>query len=285
MIAAGADVPIAGLESVSQWIRDEAAARSLVTEAQVRAAILATDDDPQVAVRALERWGRVQVEKQQNREAVAAYAAEDLQRSPPEELSEAGASDDFMSRIEREAEGAKSEDMRALFGRILAGEIRKPGSFSLATVQLLGVMDHRLAKAVEMARPWVLDAGHIPRLGNLAKGAALSVITQLADLGIARLDMLQNEARYDNQGRLLMTVGAKIIIVVGRPGGPANIPYYPLSVMGRELMRLIDPPSDDDAYRPLVEAMKRAPGANGVFVADIVGREDTLVTWEGVRTL
>ena len=54
-------------------------------------------------------------------------------------------SDDFLNTYEDVARHKSSEDLQILFGRILAGEIRKPGTFSIRTLRLLDEIDQKIA--------------------------------------------------------------------------------------------------------------------------------------------
>ena len=53
--------------------------------------------------------------------------------------------DDWLSTFENEACHKSSEEMQERFARILAGEIKRPGTFSIRTVKLLGQIDSETA--------------------------------------------------------------------------------------------------------------------------------------------
>ncbi len=53
--------------------------------------------------------------------------------------------DDWLNTFENEACQKSSEEMQERFARILAGEIKKPGSFSIRAVKLLGQIDSETA--------------------------------------------------------------------------------------------------------------------------------------------
>jgi hypothetical protein len=56
-------------------------------------------------------------------------------------------SPDGLNAFEREASQMSTEGMQNLFGKILAGEIRKPASFSVKTVRLMGQLEGGAAEA------------------------------------------------------------------------------------------------------------------------------------------
>ena len=53
--------------------------------------------------------------------------------------------DDWLNTFETEARQISTEEMQAYFGKVLAGEITKPGSYSRRTVKILGSLDQNIA--------------------------------------------------------------------------------------------------------------------------------------------
>src|SRR6185437_10933084 len=76
----------------------------------------------------------------------------------------AAPSEDFMRVFEDICEKVSSDDLTDLMARILAGEIRKPGSVSRRTLQVVAVLDHEIVGALNELKPYLLDPGwvHIP---------------------------------------------------------------------------------------------------------------------------
>ena len=86
------------------------------------------------------------VGKQKNLDAIVHKAVSDLpQLSPPGPISapatSAEISDDWMNTFEAEAENMSSDYMRTVFGKLLAGEVVRPGTFSRRAVKVLGQME------------------------------------------------------------------------------------------------------------------------------------------------
>jgi Protein of unknown function (DUF2806) len=122
-----------------------------IIEATGKAFIARINSDPEFADRAIENHMRNIAREQSNKDAVARVAFEDLKRLPaPDEtvLTDApdNLDDDWLNMFEPFAEKATSERMRDLFGKILSGEIRRPGAFSLSTLRVASEMNQRTAK-------------------------------------------------------------------------------------------------------------------------------------------
>lgn len=145
LITGMADVPGAWLQGKAQAIRDETAARTAVTQAMAAAAVKEVAGDPQMGKRALHHFGARLLREQKNREAVVAIAAEDLKNDPPTEDAATEVNDDWLNNFSRLAEHRSDQEMQTYFGKILAGEIRRPGSFSVRTLQVMSVLDETLA--------------------------------------------------------------------------------------------------------------------------------------------
>ena len=64
---------------------------------------------------------------------------------PVTKLKSPSISDDWLNAFENEASQMSSQQMQLLFGKILAGEIRKPTSYSIKAVKLMAQLDNRAA--------------------------------------------------------------------------------------------------------------------------------------------
>jgi hypothetical protein len=100
--------------------------------------------------------------KQINAAAVAVETIDALKALPaptpeemaaaPEEESEKRIDDDWMNQFSRFAEDASSDDLRQIWGRVLAGEIRKAGSFSRHTLRFIAELDTTDSRKLRVCR-------------------------------------------------------------------------------------------------------------------------------------
>jgi uncharacterized repeat protein (TIGR03899 family) len=91
--------------------------------------------NPSIEDRTKERLDYQEVKKQLNIENVTAFAAEELKNEQPvtDELLDEG----WTTRFFRIVEDISNEEMQALWGKILAGEIKQPKTYSLRTLELI----------------------------------------------------------------------------------------------------------------------------------------------------
>jgi hypothetical protein len=94
--------------------------------------------------RAENRQAYQKLRKQQNIESVCANSAQEL--IGESKVSEDKPESDWINRFFEIAENISTEDLQYLWGKILAGEIQKPGSFSLRTLETLKNMSRQEAE-------------------------------------------------------------------------------------------------------------------------------------------
>lgn len=94
-------------------------------------------DDAQLSLaeRAQSREQHQQARQQQNIEQITAHAAEDLTHE--ESVSESPVDPDWISTFFEAAKHVSNDEMQLIWARILSGEVKNPGSFSLRTLSLL----------------------------------------------------------------------------------------------------------------------------------------------------
>lgn len=137
---AATDIGAAWLESHADNIRSRTDARRLLRTETARSIAEAFGTDSAIANRAFARHASTILGEQINVEDILVVAAEQLEKDGTRFQPETEPTDDFMNGFLNEAKQKSSEEMKLAFGRILAGEIQQPGSFSLRTVRSLSVM-------------------------------------------------------------------------------------------------------------------------------------------------
>lgn len=114
-------------------------------EAMAKSAVERIDIDPMFADRALRAHFQDVLQNQDNKDGVVQMALEDLRQEPPS-MTDANSgpeelSPEFQSRFAEYAKVASTEDLRARWGRVLATEIRKPGTFSPKVLRIVDELD------------------------------------------------------------------------------------------------------------------------------------------------
>jgi hypothetical protein len=172
--------------------------------------------------------------------------------------------DDWLNTFENEAASKSSEEMQQLFGRILAGEILKPKSFSIKTLRLISQLDGEIAKsfrilcslAVSIQSPPgnIHDARVISIGGNAAQNALVEyglgfrTLNTLEEYGliIADYNSYINYddciARSDNKVNAVMGFQNKLWGLTRINDNKASLRLHgvALSNSGQELLKIVD---------------------------------------------
>lgn len=153
LCTAAVDIPVAKMESKAAEIR----AAEIRAESAARVEILKKEGEviseqlnvpKEYVSKASEKFASKVVKEQLNLDQIGLNAANNLSQ---EKLSDGvekeivEISDDWLNEFENFAKLKSSEDMKLIFGKILSGEIIKPGSFSIRTIRLISQLDNQAA--------------------------------------------------------------------------------------------------------------------------------------------
>jgi hypothetical protein len=261
LIGSALDIPAAWLESISRRKRQEENINERLVEEDAQAAIYLLRDQRDVGARTIQRFAEDQTRKQRNREAVAAGAVEEL-RSLPAGTSETGTTaaedepinEDWLNIFSAHAENASSEHLRGLWARILAGEIRQPGSFSLTTLRTIAELDKDIATMFQAKLAHRLRAGFLPKPAGLAGQELLDFIFLeevglLQDVSVDAGSDLQTNAdgyKYATNGDHFLKIKAPLAV---------RVPLIRITRVGREIASILPQEPDDIALRTVAELL------------------------------
>ena len=141
LCTAAVDIPAAMLEGRAAEKRAESDARVRASKTSAESIAGQMKVDPEFARRASRKFAEKIIREQINLNEIGKVAAKAIQddktlrsdadndQSAPGEIS-----DEWLNGFEAEASQKTSGEMQMLFGRILAGEIRRPDTFSIKTL-------------------------------------------------------------------------------------------------------------------------------------------------------
>ena len=149
--SAAIDIPVAYLTGKADERRAETAARIRLIDTSAAQIAQQMQTDPEYARVAVQKFGQRVLREQVNLDMISQRAASEILdsgdstgQSAPEESVDT-INDDWLNVFETEARQKSTEEMQAFFGKILAGEIRKPGSYSTRAVRILSSLDQDIA--------------------------------------------------------------------------------------------------------------------------------------------
>ena len=184
---------------------------------------------------------------QQNIEAICANAAEELSQetSAPDEKPEP----EWISRFFEISSGITTEQLQNIWGRILAGEVKRPGSFSLRTLDVIRNLSRKEAESFVKLCNYVLRSGDkmffiYPKDTIFANkcGLTFNEILPLKDAGLVFESELEYSFNPSKVGETSHLIYGPLIIFIEREKDTLKLGSNVglLTRVGIELLQLVN---------------------------------------------
>ena len=235
LCSAAIDIPVAYLTGKADERRTETEARINLINTSAAQIAQQMQTDPEYARVAVQKFGQRVLREQVNLDMISQRAASEIQdaddpigQSLPEKADDT-IGDDWLNTFEAEARQKSTEEMQALFGKILAGEIRRPGTFSTRAVKILSSLDQNVAahfvRLSSMCVSTQFDDVRVCSLGGNAGSNAL----QEYGLNFATLNLL------NEHGLVISEYNSwwEFMPCLALPGGGQQAVCIPLNYQGR----------------------------------------------------
>jgi uncharacterized repeat protein (TIGR03899 family) len=244
---------------------------------------------PTLEERTQSRLNHREAQKQLNLESVTAYAAEQLKNEQP--VTDEPIDEDWKTRFFNIAEEVSNDEMQALWGRILAGEIVKPKSYSLRTLELLRNLSKEEAECFIKFGQLAITSNTASFILNFKNEKLLEEKYQLnfgdrlllEELGLLTANDLQFlvQETKEQKGKSVFTIGNVCVVEKEE-----NIPQQKIQVLvftkiGQQLLQLIETKPDLD-YIQLLASKIRRKGVN-VKYANILEIKDGQIHHTGLQ--
>ncbi|EMI23287.1 DUF2806 domain-containing protein [Rhodopirellula europaea] len=229
--------------------------------------------------------------RQSNVEHITSVAAAELcqEETVPDEKPD----DDWVTRFFSNAEDVSSAEMQDLWGRILAGEITRPGSYSLRTLDFVRNLSKSDAELLENLgrfafsyhgfsfvdihdKKWLQDNRNIYPVHQFS----------LSELGVVYPADLQLRTFGDAQvSEVGFEIGDHLLLVKrGEITSEVKTSIWKFTSIGKELLHLVPKPLDDGYLDQFAKAFLQKKGE--AYVATITERHsDGRLTYETLRQL
>lgn len=205
------------------------------------------------------------IQKLENVEEIVSKAKK--QFAPDEQVSEEPVEKDWMSRFLDIAEEISDKDLQDIWGRILAGEIKKPKSYSLRTLEVMRNMSKEEASLVMKASTFQVALDLVS-----TEPFALSLMEQISldDIGVVCGEELMRTMPIPNNGKISFELNQKTRINIYAPHGvKIKFKGLKLTKAGQEIFTLIQDHNYDKFYSDLSNMIKKC-GATKVTTNEIV---------------
>lgn len=199
--------------------------------------------------------------------------------------------DDWLYRWRDYASEVSSEELQSMWGKVLAGETKAPGSFSLRTMDFLRNVSQKEAQDIAKLAPYVIgnmiyrDQKHFDQVG-LPFGLFISMQELGILSGVEALGIRQNfNSSY--LGKYVRTFVAKsriLIIEHDDAAKTASIPIFLITPKGEEILRLCKDSSIDELYLRKLGTHLIRDGFK-VILATVTSVENGTVTFNNQENL
>lgn len=239
--------------------------------------------NPPIQERTEERVNFQELKKQLNIENVSAFAAEELKDEPL--VTDEPLDEDWTTRFFRIAEDISNEDMQALWGKILAGEIKQPKTYSLRTLELIRNLSKNEADTFMKVANFAIKSGngnYIFKGGDNNKlnkdyNITYNDIALLKEIGLIQPGDFVNhqflQQSVDTQ-RILTTGNIAIFVQVKANTPKIEMPVDVFSTTGNELLKLIKPIPNFDYLKYFSNSIKNE---------NIEVKYAYILNWEGTK--
>ncbi len=228
------------------------------TDAEVE--ILRLQGEEKVAQYVLAR----NMQKVENVEEIVSKAKQ--QFTADEQVPEEPVEQDWMNRFLNIAEEISDKDMQDIWGRILAGEIKKPKSYSLRTLEVMRNMSKDEAMSLMKASTFQVALDLVS-----TEPFALGLMEQISleDIGVVCGAELVRKFTIPTSGTISFELNRKARINVYAPAGiKIKFKGLKLTKAGQEIFTLIQEHDYDKFYTNLSNAIKKS-GATKVTINEI----------------
>lgn len=255
-------------------IKNEADAKAYEIEvlAQAKAKALKIEGDARFALydRVQDRLMNQEIRRQNSIDNVVEIAANEIKDE--QMVSQEAVDEDWIRRFFDYAQDVSREEMQMLWGKILAGEVKKPGSFSIRTLEILRNVTKDEADiflAFGKLALCTYTSGFVLNPTDEFLDAEMSIPFNyklvMDEAGLMLSDNIVFEFNFPEHRNIFpLTIGDSILIVKNDSRLSVNpLPVIKFTQSGRELLNLMDSFSPDTKYlKKLAEIIK----AKGITV-------------------
>lgn len=213
-----------------------------------------------LAERAEQRMLSEAVRQEENIEKVLDVAWENLQNL---EISEDDVDEDWLVRFFSIVKDISTEEMQFIWGKILAGEIKRPSTFSLRTLEAIKNISQKEAMLFKDIAPYVIKHGGAEFLiGNIEVlekyGVHYGQLLILDECGLIRANTTVSLRVLPNQKDKDLVYNKECALLIKRINDTKEeifINVYALTKVGKELMSIIESDSNVEYLIDVAESI------------------------------
>ncbi len=190
--------------------------------------------------------------------------AESSLEEDPQAPPESSVNDDWLFRWRDSASQVSTEELQYLWGRLLAGEVKSPGTYSLRTLEFLRNLSQREAEAIATLSQFVIDTVIFRDATELLEDAGVTYgfLMNMQQLGVlAGVEAIGLSATWktvaeDRFVKALISNSMVLVVTADDPGMTITLPAYQVTEIGQQVLRLGSFPSNIHYLKKVSEHLK-----------------------------
>jgi hypothetical protein len=228
-------------------VKFEANRIKAIGEAKNAVKSMALESLPSLEKRANSRIDHVEAVRQKNIEDIVALSYNYL----PETASEESTDQDWIARFFNSVQDISDNQLKDVWAKILAGEVKKAGSFSLRTLDTLRNLSHDEAKLFSKACEFVVTSAYLLKLGAeftyTKYGLNHHDLMVLCEAGLL-LDTDSVQSKPDFEGGTPILFKDKLIYLEPNKETTFTYELLALTKAGKELYKILDIKVNEEFY-------------------------------------
>ena len=220
-----------------------------------------------LAYRAEQRALAESIRQETNLENVLDIAANEV--SQMKDVSDKPVDEDWLTRLFQIVKDVSSEEMQLVWGKILAGEIKQPGSFSFRTLETVRNLSQSDAEVFQKVIPLIVTHGDthciLSDTSILKKyGVRFSDVLTLGECGLINLEELRLQLYVTNTMKSLVHTDSRLIVIAGSTVEEKMIKLnvYTLTKVGTELYSILSHSINEPYLFDVADKLKKSNQEN-----------------------
>jgi hypothetical protein len=173
--------------------------------------------------------------------------AENVLESETQAPPEGTVNDDWLFRWRDSASQVSSEELQNLWGRVLAGEVKSPGSYSLRTLEFLKNISQQEAEAIAKLSQFVVGGNVIYRGADDSLqefGVTFDFLLNMQQLGVVAgveaIGMTSTWKSVDSSRFMQSLISNSMVLIISAedPNHTISMPTYMLTAIGSQVLSL-----------------------------------------------
>jgi uncharacterized repeat protein (TIGR03899 family) len=220
--------------------------------------------------RTQKRTEYIEQKRQKNIESITQKAAQNLESE--NNVSKEPVDEDWTSRFFNYAKDISNEEMQELWGRILAGEVKQPNSFSLRTLEIIRNLSKAEAEVFLKFATLAITGNNISFILNFMGDKLLEDKYKISfgdrllleELGFINANDLQFKLfkSADQKAQILFTIGNTLVVHEKNENRPEQqLQVLVFTKIGQELLKLVQSSPSLDYIQLFASKLDRKNGS------------------------